>query len=234
MRPSYKHALIIGAGPGLSASLARLFHANGLRVSLAARKPSDLSGLAKDIQANTYSCNASRHQEVVELFAELDRAQAPDVLVYNPSRAIRKPFIQLDAARVETAMQVNAMGAFYAAQEAAKRMVAQNHGAILFTGASAGMKGYPQSATFAMGKFALRGLAQSLARELHPQGVHIGHMVVDGRIRNADRPGYLDEPGNPDSRLSPDAIAESYWHFLQQDRSAWSWEMELRPWVEDF
>ncbi|MBO9403328.1 SDR family NAD(P)-dependent oxidoreductase [Shimia sp. R9_3] len=234
MKSTYKHALIIGAGPGLSASLARLFHANGLRVSLVARKPSGLSDLAEEIQATTYSCNAGRRDDVVRLFAELDGRQAPDVLVYNPSLAIRMPFVQLDPARVESAMQVNAMGAFYAAQEAAKRMLPHNHGAILFTGASAGVKGYPESATFAMGKFALRGLAQSLARELHPQGIHIGHMVVDGRIRSADRPGYMDEPNNPDSRLSPDAIAESYWHFLQQDRSAWSWELELRPWVEDF
>ncbi|WP_247743644.1 SDR family NAD(P)-dependent oxidoreductase [Shimia sp. R10_1] len=199
MKSTYKHALIIGAGPGLSASLARLFHANGLRVSLVARKPSGLSDLAEEIQATTYSCNAGRRDDVVRLFAELDGRQAPDVLVYNPSLAIRMPFVQLGPARVESAMQVNAMGAFYAAQEAAKRMLPYNHGAILFTGASAGVKGYPESATFAMGKFALRGLAQSLARELHPQGIHIGHMVVDGLIRSADRPGYMGEPNNPDS-----------------------------------
>ncbi|MEM1161587.1 MAG: SDR family NAD(P)-dependent oxidoreductase [Pseudomonadota bacterium] len=234
MKPTYSHAVIVGAGPGLSASIARLFHQNGIRVSLAAREPDRLRDLASEIDAAAYACDATRHSDVARLFADLDREAPPDVLIYNPSAAVRAPFIDLDPSRVEATMQVNVLGAFYAAQKAAKRMLAKNHGAILFTGASASVKGYPQSASFAMGKFALRGLAQSLARELHPQGIHIGHLIVDGRIRNANRDGYRDEPDNPDSRLSPDAIAESYWHFLQQDRSVWSWELELRPWVEGF
>ena len=110
-------------------------------------------------------------------------------------------------------------------------MLPNKHGAILFTGASASVKGYAQSAPFAMGKFALRGLAQSMARELSPQGIHVAHFVIDGGIRSAARTEHADRP---DSMLDPDAIAESYWNVLQQQRSAWTWEMELRPWVEKF
>lgn len=234
MRYEYRHALIIGAGPGLSASLARLFHANGLKVSLAARTTEDLADLAASCDAGVHACDAGDHQSVERLFAGLDSAGAPDVLVYNPSARVRGPFVDLDPEAVTQAVQITALGAFYAAREAARRMLPNNHGAILFTGASAGVKGYPQSASFAMGKFAMRGLAQSMARELHPQGIHIGHFVIDGGIRNPNRPGRVDGPDNPDSMLDPDAIAESYWHFLQQDRSSWAWEIELRPWVETF
>ncbi|MEO1491131.1 MAG: SDR family NAD(P)-dependent oxidoreductase [Pseudomonadota bacterium] len=234
MTPKFSHALIIGAGAGLSASLARLFAENGLTVSLAARDPGKLSDLAEEIGAAAHGCNAANQAEVAQLFSDLDADGAPDVVVYNPSARVRGPFIELDPAAVEQAVQVTALGAFFAAQEAAKRMVPTSHGAILFTGASAGVKGYPQSASFAMGKFAMRGLAQSMARELHPLGIHIGHFVIDGGIRNAARPERMDAPDSPDSMLCPDAIARSYWHFLQQDRSSWSWEIELRPWVERF
>ena len=232
MIPKYDKALIIGAGSGLSASLARLFRARGLEVALAARSSEKLGPLATETEASTYRCDAGNHADVAALFAELDAAGAPDVVVYNPSARVRGPFIELDPASVEAAVQITALGAFFASQEAAKRMVPKNHGAILFTGASAGVKGYPQSASFAMGKFAMRGLAQSLARELHPLGLHIGHFVIDGGIRNPDRPDRV--PESPDSMLCPDAIARAYWHFLEQDRSAMAWEIELRPWVERF
>ncbi len=231
MTPKYDHVLIIGAGAGLSASLARLFAAKGLKVSLAAREPGDLDALARETGATTHRCDAADHAQVEALFAGLDHPTPPDVLVYNPSARVRGPLIELDPAAVQAAVQVTAVGAFYAAQQAAKRMVPANHGAILLTGASAGVKGYAQSASFAMGKFALRGLAQSMARELHPLGIHIGHFVVDGAIRN---PGRTEDPQRPDSMLDPDAIARSYWHFLEQDRSAWAWEIDLRPWVETF
>ena len=234
MTPHYKHALIIGTGPGLSASLARLFTEKGLKVSLAARSTEKLTGLAAETGADVHACDASDQSQVAGLFEELDREDAPDVVVYNPSARVRGPFIELDPFMVQEAVHITAMGAFFAAQEAAKRMVQTNHGAILLTGASAGVKGYPMSAPFAMGKFALRGLAQSLARELHPLGIHIGHFVIDGGIRSAERPGRMDPPDNPDSMLDPDAIARTYWHFLEQDRSSWSWEIELRPWVEKF
>ena len=234
MTPTYKHALIIGTGPGLSASLARLFHAKGLKVSLAARDPSDLAGLASDTNASVHQCDAASHVQVADLFEALDANGAPDVLVYNPSARVRGPLIDLDPQAVQDAVQVTAVGAFFAAQQAAKRMVPNGHGAILFTGASAGVKGYPRSSSFAMGKFAMRGLAQSMARELHPQGIHIGHFVIDGGIRNPARPERVDASDNPDSMLCPDAIARGYWHFLEQDRSSWAWEIELRPWVETF
>ncbi|MEM9139177.1 MAG: SDR family NAD(P)-dependent oxidoreductase [Pseudomonadota bacterium] len=234
MMAKYSHALIIGAGSGLSASLARLFHAEGMRISLAARSTGDLGPLADETGAQTVACDAGDHAGVVRLFEQLDSEGAPDVVVYNPSARVRGPFVDLDPMAVQAAVQVTAMGAFFAAQEAARRMVSAGHGAILFTGASAGVKGYPQSASFAMGKFAMRGLAQSMARELHPKGIHIGHFVIDGGIRNPAREGRMDGPENPDSMLCPDAIARSYWHFLEQDRSCWAWEIELRPWVERF
>lgn len=234
MIPEYKRALIIGAGSGLSASLARLFAAKGLSVALAARSVDDLAGLAEQTGASRHACDASDAASVAALFEELDATGAPDVLVYNPSARVRGPIVDLDPAAVAQAVSVTALGAFYAAQQAAKRMAPAGHGAILFTGASAGVKGYPNSAPFAMGKFALRGLAQSMARELHPKGVHIGHFVIDGGIRNPARPERIDAADNPDSMLDPDAIARSYWHFLAQDRSSWAWEIELRPWVERF
>jgi short-subunit dehydrogenase len=234
MTPSYSHALIIGAGAGLSASLARLFAANGLGVALAARSTGDLAALAEETGATLHACDASRQTEVAALFAALDQGGAPDVVVYNPSRRVPGALLDLDPAEVEAAVQVSALGGFYAAQEAARRMLPANHGAILLTGATAGVKGFARSTAFAMGKFALRGLAQSLARELHPQGVHVGHFVIDGGIRSAARPERVEAADNPDSMLDPDAIARTYWHFLTQDRSAWSWEIELRPWVERF
>ncbi|MDH3665656.1 MAG: SDR family NAD(P)-dependent oxidoreductase [Paracoccaceae bacterium] len=234
MKPTYSKALIIGAGSGLSASLARLFAANGVNVALAARDTGKLAALAGETGASSHACDAADHGQVAALFKALDAEGAPDVVVYNPSARVRGPFVELDPEAVTKAVQVTALGAFYAALEAAKRMEPKGHGAVLLTGASAGVKGYPQSAPFAMGKFALRGLAQSMARELHPKGIHIGHFVIDGGIRNPDRPGRVDGPDNPDSMLCPDAIAESYWHFLNQDRSSWAWEIELRPWVERF
>jgi NAD(P)-dependent dehydrogenase (short-subunit alcohol dehydrogenase family) len=231
MQSRYCRALIVGAGAGLSAALARLFAARGLAVALAARSTDDLRPLAAETGASLHACDAAELAQVRALFAALDAGGAPDVVVYNASRRLRGPLVALDPEEVAHSVQVTAIGAFFCAQEAARRMLPVGHGAILFTGASASVKGYAQSAPFAMGKFALRGLAQSLARELHPRGIHVGHVVIDGGIRGASRP---DPEGRPDSLLDPDAIAESYWHLLAQPRSAWAWEIELRPWVEPF
>ncbi|HKM88446.1 MAG TPA: SDR family NAD(P)-dependent oxidoreductase [Xanthobacteraceae bacterium] len=229
---SYRTALIVGSGAGLSASLARTFTKAGMTVALAARRAAELTELAKEIGGKAFTCDATKRADVAKLFADVEATfGAPDVVVYNASYRTRGPFVELDPAEVEKALAVTAFGGFLVAQEAAKRMLPRAHGAMLFTGASASVKGYAQSAPFAMGKFALRGLAQSLARELAPQGIHVGHVVVDGGIRSAQRP---DPPGKPDSLLDPDAIAQSYLHFLQQQRSAWAWEIELRPWVERF
>ena len=142
---------------------------------------------------------------------------------------MRGPLVDLDPDGVAHCLEVSAFGGFLVAQQAVRRMLPQGRGAILLTGASASVKGYKLSAPFAMGKFALRGLAQSMARELAPQGIHIAHFVIDGAIHHADRP----EP-SPEAHLDPDAIARTYLAILRQDRSAWTWEVELRPWVESF
>jgi NAD(P)-dependent dehydrogenase (short-subunit alcohol dehydrogenase family) len=228
----FNAALIVGAGSGLSASLARALAKDGIKVALAARTTGDLDPLVKEIGARAFACDASKRGEVEKLFADLDASLgAPDIVVYNASFRTRGPFVELDPLDVEKALAVTAYGGFLVAQEAARRMLPKKHGAILLTGASAGVKGYPQSAPFAMGKFALRGLAQSMARELSPQGIHVAHVVIDGGIKSARR---AESAGNPDSLLDPDAIAESYMHLIHQPRSAWAWEIELRPWVEKF
>jgi NAD(P)-dependent dehydrogenase (short-subunit alcohol dehydrogenase family) len=230
--PKYKNALIVGTGAGLSASLARLFAREGIRVALAARSVEKLGALCAETKARAYACNATEPEEVERLFGLVEREiGTPDLVVYNASARARGPFVDLVPAEVAQAIAVSAFGGFLVAQQAAKRMLPNKQGAILFTGASASVKGYAQSASFAMGKFALRGLAQSMARELSPQGIHIAHFVIDGGIKSATRVEPADQP---DSMLDPDAIALSYWNVLQQPRSAWSWELELRPWVEKF
>ncbi|HVY14410.1 MAG TPA: SDR family NAD(P)-dependent oxidoreductase [Rhodopila sp.] len=227
-----KTALIVGVGSGLSASLARLFAKHGLQVALASRNPDRLAKLAEETAAATFACEATEPEEVAALFDVVVATQgAPDIVVYNASARARGPVTDLDPAEVAQAINVSAYGGFLVAQQAARLMVARGSGAILLTGASASVKGYPNSSAFAMGKFALRGLAQSLARELQPKGVHVAHFVIDGGIRSASRAEPAD---NPDSLLDPDAIAETYWQVAMQPRSAWTWEVELRPWVERF
>jgi len=231
-KPNYKTALIVGAGEGLSASLARLLAREGIRVALAARGSEKLGALCSETGAKAFACDATAPDDVERLFGLVEREiAAPDLVVYNASARARGAFVDLVPADVAQAIAVSAFGGFLVAQQALKRMLPNGHGAILFTGASASVKGYPQSAPFAMGKFALRGLAQSMARELSPQGLHIAHFVIDGGIRSAARTEPADRP---DSMLDPDAIALSYWNVLQQPRSAWSWELEVRPWVERF
>jgi NAD(P)-dependent dehydrogenase (short-subunit alcohol dehydrogenase family) len=225
-------ALIVGAGAGLSAALARAFAKDGITVALAARSTEDLHDLAVETGAETFACDASKRAEVEKLFGNLDETVgAPNIVIYNASYRVRGPFAELDPAEVEKAIAVTAFGAFLVAREAVRRMLPSKRGAIVFTGASAGVKGYPQSAAFAMGKFALRGLAQSMARELHPHGIHVAHVVVDGGIKSARRP---EPPDMPDSLLDPAAIAQAYLHLIRQPRSAWATEIELRPWVERF
>ena len=228
----FNSALIVGAGSGLSASLARALATEGIKVALAARSTGDLDALVKETGARAFACDAAERGEVEKLFADVDASVGtPDIVIYNASFRTRGPFVELDPLDVEKSLAVTAYGAFLVAQQAARRMLPKKHGAILLTGASAGVKGYPQSAPFAMGKFALRGLAQSMARELSPQGIHVAHVVVDGGIRSAHR---QDPNDRPDSTLDPEAIAESYMHLIHQPRSAWAWEIELRPWVEKF
>ena len=224
--------LIVGAGSGLSASLARRCHAAGMKVALAARDGEKARAVVQETGASLHRCDASSIEDVAALFAALDASiGAPDLVVYNPSARLRGPIADLDPEATRTAIEVTCFGAFLVAQQAARRMLARGSGSILFTGASAGVKGFANSSVFAMGKFGLRGLAQALARELHPQNIHIGHFVIDGGIAS-ERQDRKDD--GSDRMLDPDAIAEAYLQFHNQHRSAWAWEIELRPWVEKF
>ena len=221
-------ALIVGAGAGLSASLARQAAREGMRVALAARNTEKLAPLVAETGASAYACDVTDRQAVEGLFDAVARdLGTPDLVVFNPSARQRGPFLELEPEGVERAIAVTAFGGFLVAQAAVRAMLPRGSGSILFTGASASVKGYAQSAPFAMGKFALRGLAQSMARELAPKGIHVGHVVIDGGIG----PAGVDPA---EGRLDPDAIAESYFHLHRQPRSAWTWEIEVRPWTEKF
>jgi NAD(P)-dependent dehydrogenase (short-subunit alcohol dehydrogenase family) len=229
-----RNALIFGVGSGISAAFARALAKQGYAVGLVARDPGKLAGLAAETGARVFKADVTKAAEVSEAFDAAERDLGPlDVVLYNPSYRVRGPITDLDPAEVARTIEVTAFGAFLVGQQAARRMLPRGAGTIMFTGASAGVKGYPQSAPFAMGKFALRGLAQSMARELHPKGIHVAHFVIDGGVRNTER-RRVEDGDSPDSLLAPEAIAESYMHVLGQPRSAWSWEIEVRPWVERF
>jgi short-subunit dehydrogenase len=223
-----RQALIVGAGEGFSASFARRLAREGIAVALAARDVAKLAPLAQATGATTHRCDAADPAQVEALFAT-PQAEAAEIVLYNASFRVRGPVTDLAPEDVRRTIEVCAFGAFLVAQQAARRMIPRGKGTILLTGASAGVKGFARSAPFAMGKFALRGLGQALARELHPQGVHVLHIVVDGGIRSSRRP----DDGR-DSLLDPDAIAEAAWAAVAQPRSAWSHEIEVRPWVETF
>jgi len=228
----YSTALIVGAGSGISASVARGLAAAGLKVGLAARNIDKLAPLAAETKAERFAVDAVDPAAVAHLFEAVDaKLGAPDVVLYNASARAPGPIAEIDPEAAKKAIEVSAYGAFLVVQQAAKRMLPKRHGAILLTGASASVKGYRHSAIFAMGKFALRGLAQATAREVGPQGIHVAHFNIDGGVRSARRPDPADRP---DSTLDPDAIAQTYIEILRQPRSAWSLEVELRPWVERF
>jgi len=227
-------AFIVGAGSGLSASLARLLSREGFRIALAARDTSKLAALAKETGALTVPCDARVQGEVESAFEAVHAALGvPDLVVFNAGFRVRGAITELEPAEVEQTLISSAFAGFLVAQAAAKRMLPRGSGAIFFTGASASVKGYANSAPFAMGKFALRGLAQSLARELSPQGIHIAHFVIDGAIRKGANETRIAQRGE-DGLLVPDEIAKTYLHIYRQHRSAWTWEIELRPWVEKF
>ena len=222
--------LIVGAGAGLSASVARRFAGEGAAIALASRSPDKLQGLAAEVSARCYACDVTDRGAVGAMVAAVTAdLGAPDVVMFNPSARARGPFTGLDPEAVKQALLVTCYGGYLVCNAVVPGMVERGSGTILLTGASASVKGYAQSAPFAMGKFGLRGLAQSLARELQPQGIHIAHFVIDGGIRSAGR-----QDDGTDSSLDPDAIAESYFQVARQHRSAWSWEVELRPWTEKF
>jgi NAD(P)-dependent dehydrogenase (short-subunit alcohol dehydrogenase family) len=198
MKQQYSKALIVGAGSGLSASLARAFAKEGLMLAVAARNSAKLAQLCSESGAHAFACDATQPDQVARLFDDVERKfGSPDVVVYNASARVRGPLISLAAVDVERAIRVSAFGGFLVAQQAARRMLPIGRGAILFTGASASVKGYAESAPFAMGKFALRGLAQSMARELSPRGIHVAHFVIDGGIRSATRTEPIDRIAAP-------------------------------------
>ena len=228
-----RSALIVGAGSGLSSSLALQCAHLGMDVALAARNVEKLEDLSIQTKASLHKCDASKIEDVNRLFKDLDeKIGIPELVVYNPSARLRGAIEALDPEKTKEALDVTCFGAFLVAQQAAKRMLKRGSGSIFFTGASAGVKGFANSSVFAMGKFGLRGLAQALARELHPKNIHIGHFVIDGGIKSNER---LDRKGNGDyDMLDPDEIAKTYLQFHEQNKSAWAWEVELRPWVESF
>jgi NAD(P)-dependent dehydrogenase (short-subunit alcohol dehydrogenase family) len=228
----YSAALIVGAGPGISASVARALAAEGVKVALAARDAGKLSALATSISAEAFAVDATDAAQVATLFDDAERKIGPlDVVLYNAAGRVPGAIADLDPEAVRRAIDVSTYAAFLVVQQAARRMTPRGRGAILLTGASASVKGYPRSSAFAMGMFGRRGLAQSAARELAPQGIHVAHFVIDGGVASAARPVPADKP---DSLLDPDAIAATYLAVLRQPRSAWTWEVELRPWVETF
>jgi NAD(P)-dependent dehydrogenase (short-subunit alcohol dehydrogenase family) len=228
----YRSALIVGTGPGISASLARSLATAGVQVALAARNVQKLDALVQETGAQAFAADASDPESVAKLFDQVsERIGGPEIVVYNAGARAHGPLADLDPDVVQKAIAITAFGGFLVTQQAARRMVPQGRGAILLTGATASIKGFAHSASFAMGKFALRGLAQSAARELGPKGIHVAHFIIDGGVRAAHR---ADPTDKPDSTLDPDAIAQSYVDVLRQPRSAWSHEIELRPWVERF
>jgi len=227
-------ALIVGSGPGLSASLARLFKREGMKVALAARNVKKLDGLVKEIDGRAYACDASSPTDVKKLFQSVSQDFGdPNLVVYNASGRVRGPVTELDPEDVRQTILITCYGGFLIGQEAAKRMVTAGNGTILFTGASASVKGYANSPAFAMGKMGLTGLVQSLARELQPRNIHVAQVVIDGGINNPERPERLTARG-PDGCLDPDAIAQTYLHLHRQHRSSWASHIELRPWSEKF
>ena len=219
--------LIVGAGKGLSTSLAKLCSSKGMKVFLAARNIEKLDDLKKEINAETYKCDSSDIKSVKGLFRETDKKiGTPNLVIYNPSARLKGSITELDPQKTQEAINITCFGAFLVAQEASRRMLKRKSGIIFFTGATAGIKGFPKSSVFAMGKFGLRGLAQSLARELHPQNIHIGHFIIDGGIGHENYGSY--------KTIHPDEIAKVYLQFHNQDKSAWSWETQLRTSVEKF
>lgn len=227
-------AVVVGVGPGLGAALGRTFARAGMAVALAARRLEHLHPIAGEIGARAYACDATLDAEVSGLFEEVTTdLGTPSLVVYNAGTFVAGKVLETDVATFERAFRANCLGGFLVGREAARRMLPVGQGTILFTGATASVRGSAGFAPFAAGKFGLRAVAQSLARELGPEGIHVAHVIVDGQIASprlaalaADRP--------EDALLDPDAIARTYLELARQHRSAWSHEVDLRPWTERF
>jgi NAD(P)-dependent dehydrogenase (short-subunit alcohol dehydrogenase family) len=230
-------ALIVGAGSGNSAAFARALAADGYQVVLAARNIDKLESLCGEIGAEAIGCDATSVESVANLFQTMEQTLGcAEVVLYNASAYTAGPITNLDPELVLDSLMQTAYAAFLVAQQAAIGMQQLGGGALFFTGATASIKGFPNFAPFAMGKFALRGLAQSLARELGPANIHVAHFIIDGSIASPGR-DLADESSSSnadDSELEPDAIAHTYMAILKQHRSAWTHEVDLRPWKEKF
>ena len=227
-----RYAIIVGTGSGLSAALARAAAADGMKLVLVARDIAKLAPLVAELGARAVACDASEAQGVARLFAVAERDfGVPELVVFNAGYRARGPIAEIDPIEAEAALRNNALAGFLVGQGAARLMLGEGEGSIFFTGATAGIKGFAGSAPFAMGKFALRGLAQSMARELGPKGIHVAHFIIDGGIAGTRGSRAVNED---DVLLSPQAIAEAYLNVHKQHRSAWTHEIDLRPWNESF
>ena len=227
-------ALIVGVGPGLGAALARRFAKAGLRTAIAARDAARLADLAKEIAGRAYACDATSESAVRTLFDKVAAdLGSPDLVVYNAGAYVPRTVIETEAAEFDRCWRIGCFGGFLVARAAARAMIGRGGGVILFTGATASLRGSAGFVNLAVGKFGLRALAQSMARELGPRGIHVAHVIIDGQI-DAPRYAQLRAERGPDSLLHPDAIAEAYWQLYQQPRTAWTLELDLRPWAERF
>jgi NAD(P)-dependent dehydrogenase (short-subunit alcohol dehydrogenase family) len=231
-----KVAVVVGVGPGLGASLARRF-AQGYAVAIMARRAEYLRSLGDQIRAAggnvlEVSADVTNPAQIEAAFKTIrEKLGAPEVLLYNAGGGVRGTVMELTLEQFEGSWRANAFGAFLCVRQVVEPMIANGHGAMLFTGATAGMKAGPLSAAFGSAKFALRGLAQALARSLGPRGIHVAWINVDGSI---DIPGRSRPQLKEEDMLKPDAIAETYWHLVHQDRSSWTMELEVRPFKEKF
>jgi len=232
---SEDYAVIVGVGPGLGAALARRARREGLHVVLAARNAEPLQPLASELGGRAWRCDATREADVDGLFAEISGARgAPRLVIYNAGAFVPRSIVETTASEFENCWRIGCLGGFLVGRAAARLMTAAGHGTILFTGATASLRGGANFANLAVGKFGLRALAQSMARELGPKGVHVAHIIIDGMIEAEHRPGRKRAEHAPDALLHPDAIAEAYWQLHRQPRSAWTLELDLRPWTEKF
>lgn len=230
-------AVIAGVGPGLGASLVRAFAAKGLKVAAAARRVDALAEVVDDItdtEVRAYGCDVSDEADVDTLFERAEADLGPvEVAVFNAGSRVRGGMLELSSADFEQSWRIGCLGGFHVGRAAARRMLPRERGTILFTGATAALRGGAGFLTLAVPKFGLRALAQSMAREFGPQGLHIGHVIVDGMILS-ERHAELAKQRPDDGLLSPDAIASEYVHLHEQHRSAWTLELDLRPWAEKF
>jgi NAD(P)-dependent dehydrogenase (short-subunit alcohol dehydrogenase family) len=228
-------AVVVGVGPGLGAALCRRFAKAGMRVAAAARDGERVSALAKAVGARGYGCDATEEAAVNGFFASVaHEIGEPTLVVYNAGAYAPKPVIDTTAAEFERCWRIGCFGGFLVGRAAARGMLARGHGTILFTGATASLRGGANFVNLAVGKFGLRALAQSMARELGPKGVHVAHVIIDGQIAAEHRPGRSPAVRAPDAFLHDDSIAEVYWQLHTQPRNAWTLELDVRPWVEKF